>query len=48
MTSIASTLPMSKRLLSVTRLTYRKLVEIAGKLQAELKRPVSFDDAINT
>jgi len=26
--------------------TYRKLVEVAGRLQVELRRPVSIEDAI--
>ena len=37
---------MPTKSIRVSEETYRKLVELAGKLQAELKRPVSVEDAI--
>ncbi len=37
---------MTTKSIRVSEETYRKLVELAGKLQAELKRPVSVEDAI--
>ncbi len=38
---------MSTKSIRLSEKTYRKLVEFAGKLQYELKRPVSIEDAIN-
>jgi len=37
---------MTTKSIKLTEETYRKLVELAGKLQSELKRPVSIEDAI--
>jgi predicted CopG family antitoxin len=37
---------MATKSIKVSEETYRKLVELAGKLQAELKKPVSIEDAI--
>ena len=37
---------MSTKSIKLSEETYRKLVELAGKLQAELKKPVSIEDAI--
>ncbi len=37
---------MTTKSIKLTEETYRKLVELAGKLQAELKRPVSIEEAI--
>ncbi len=37
---------MTTKSIKLSEETYRKLVEIAGKLQAELKKPVSIEDAI--
>ncbi|WP_048085916.1 hypothetical protein [Archaeoglobus veneficus] len=37
---------MATKSIKLSEETYRKLVEIAGKLQAELKKPVSIEDAI--
>ena len=37
---------MTTKSIRVSEETYRKLVELAGRLQAELKRPVSVEDAI--
>jgi len=37
---------MPTKSIKLSEETYRKLVEIAGKLQAELKKPVSIEDAI--
>ena len=37
---------MSTKSIKLSEETYKKLVEIAGRLQAELKKPVSIEDAI--
>ena len=37
---------MTTKSIKLSEDTYKKLVEIAGKLQAELKKPVSIEDAI--
>jgi len=37
---------MTTKSIRLSNETYEKLVELAGKLQAELKRPVSIEDAI--
>ncbi|MBO8182963.1 MAG: hypothetical protein H0Z28_09255 [Archaeoglobus sp.] len=37
---------MPTKSIKLSEETYRKLVEIAGKLQSELKKPVSIEDAI--
>lgn len=37
---------MTTKSIKLSEETYRKLVELAGKLQAELKRPVSIEEAI--
>jgi predicted CopG family antitoxin len=37
---------MSTKSIKLSEETYRKLVELAGKLQAEFKKPVSMEDAI--
>ncbi|RLI77800.1 hypothetical protein DRP07_11805 [Archaeoglobales archaeon] len=37
---------MPTKSIKLTEETYKKLVEIAGKLQSELKKPVSIEDAI--
>lgn len=37
---------MSNKSIKLSEETYRKLVELAGRLQAEWKRPVSIEDAI--
>ncbi|MEX2706461.1 MAG: hypothetical protein Q6352_014600 [Candidatus Freyrarchaeum guaymaensis] len=45
--TILSTLPtMSTKSIRLSEETYRKLVEVAGRLQVELKRPVSIEEAI--
>lgn len=37
---------MTTKSIKVSEETYKRLVELAGKLQAELKKPVSIEDAI--
>ncbi len=37
---------MTTKSIKISEETYKKLVELAGKLQAELKRPISIEDAI--
>jgi len=37
---------MTTKSIRLSEETYRKLVEIAGRLQAELKKPLSIEDAI--
>ena len=37
---------MTTKSIKIKEETYRQLVAIAGKLQAELKKPVSVEDAI--
>ena len=37
---------MSSKSIRISEDTYRKLVEIAGKLQVESKKPLSIEDAI--
>jgi predicted transcriptional regulator len=37
---------MSTKSIKLSEETYRRLVELAGKLQIEYKKPVSIDDAI--
>lgn len=37
---------MSTKSIKLSEETYRRLVELAGKLQADLKRPVSIEEAI--
>ena len=37
---------MTTKSIKVSEETYKRLVELAGKLQAELKRQVSIEDAI--
>ncbi len=37
---------MTTKSIKLSEGTYRKLVELAGKLQSELKRPVSIEEAI--
>ena len=37
---------MTTKSIKLTEETYRKLVELAGKLQYQLKRPVSIEEAI--
>ncbi len=37
---------MSTKSIKLSEETYRELVELAGKLQAEFKKPVSIEEAI--
>ncbi|RLI78829.1 hypothetical protein DRP05_05910 [Archaeoglobales archaeon] len=37
---------MTTKSIKLSEETYKKLVEIAGRLQVELKKPVSIEDAI--
>ena len=37
---------MPTKSIKLSEETYKKLVEIAGRLQSELKKPVSIEDAI--
>jgi predicted CopG family antitoxin len=37
---------MTTKSIKLSEETYRKLVELAGKLQTELKKPVSIEEAI--
>ncbi|MEM2135738.1 MAG: hypothetical protein QW261_14675 [Candidatus Jordarchaeaceae archaeon] len=37
---------MTTKSIKISEETYKKLVEVAGKLQSELKRSISIEDAI--
>lgn len=45
-TTLTTFTTMSTKSIKLSEETYRKLVELAGKLQAEFKKPVSMEDAI--